>query len=151
MLTKSNQNWGATPFYTGGLNQWYWGHGRLGECSLVWFYVVSQDLSVVASAYVAKDGQIQYVGEGAIQVRPTGPGVPYPIPLGFNGTIEGLTIDIDAGDYGIFNITAQQTNVVAVTQIYKRWVGTLSGHKAGGPTQHGIAVWEQMGPVPAFG
>lgn len=81
-------------------------------------------------------------------MRPFGKGVPYPIPTNFNGTIEGFTIDIDAGLLGCWNFTAQQTDVVSTNPLYTRWIGTAEGGPAGQAPATGIALWEKMGPAP---
>jgi hypothetical protein len=132
------------------LNQWYWGHGKTDEYSVVWFYHINDAGAVTGSSYISKDGRIVYSACGdSLWVRTfTDEGIVYPVPYGYNGTTKGVEVRIDAGKIGKFVFTATQKHKTVQTDVYTRWngefVGGLVGHKNGS----GIALWEQQGPYP---
>lgn len=115
---------------------------------MVWFYRVDVSGAVSPSAYVVKDGEIVYTGCGnGVVVRPYGQGVTYPTTFGSNATIEGYTINIDAGLQGNYSFTASQTqSVVSEGSTYHRWIGKFTGGLVGEDYSSGVGLWEQMGP-----
>lgn len=128
------------------MNQWYWGHGRSGELSVVWFYHLNSADQVSASAYIAKNNKIIHAACSGITVRPFGKGVTYPGPPPAEVTIDGYAIHIDAGRLGEYAFTATATQVLGVLFGYGRWMGTFEGGRIGGKNSTGLALWEQMGP-----
>lgn len=74
-----DKNWADQPF-AANVHSWYWGHGRLGPYSIVWFDVVGADGNEYISSYAALNGQIiaTSCSPGSIMVRPTGRNSQYP-------------------------------------------------------------------------
>ncbi|KAH8585308.1 hypothetical protein B0O99DRAFT_696652 [Bisporella sp. PMI_857] len=127
----------------GGVNQWYWGRGKAGNYSVVWYYVLFPDGTTVTSAYILKDSKVVYAGcDDKIVVRPYGEGITYPISGSFDG-LEGYTINIDAGSIGKFAFTSQRVHAVGgTTDMYHRWIGNLTGGIIGGTNATGPSLWE---------
>lgn len=149
LLTRITQNWGATQF-TADIDQWYWGHGRTAEYSVVWFYHIDISGGVKTSAYVSKDNKIVYAACGpGVWVRTfTDEGIVYPIPYAYNGTIRGVEVRIDAGDIGEFAFTATRKFQIVDTGVYTRWIGDYTGGLLGQKNSPGVAIWEMQGPYP---
>ncbi|KAK0637659.1 Tyrosinase family protein asqI [Lasiodiplodia hormozganensis] len=140
-----DKNW--APFnFIAYLNQWYWGHGRAGSLSVVWFYHLDTANEVVASAYIAQDNKIIHSACSGVTVRPFGEGVEYPLPDNYNATIAGYEINIDAGSLGNYTFTATANRSIVDPAGYDRWIGILEGGLVGGESYSGPALWEQMGP-----
>ncbi|KFY46509.1 hypothetical protein V495_02405 [Pseudogymnoascus sp. VKM F-4514 (FW-929)] len=122
-----DKNWGDKPFTTH-VSSWYWGHGRLGPYSIVWFDVLGKDGTEYFSSYAAKDGKIIVAacGPGTIKVRPTGKNSQYP-PKITSGNPEGLHIDLDLGAEGILRVDVKADTVLADAFLYNRMSGLLTG------------------------
>ncbi|KAJ6095217.1 hypothetical protein N7486_005963 [Penicillium sp. IBT 16267x] len=52
-----DKNWSNLPFPES-IQSWYWGHGRVGIYSIVWFSAIATDNSTYVSSYVARDDQV---------------------------------------------------------------------------------------------
>ncbi|EXK80216.1 hypothetical protein FOQG_15230 [Fusarium oxysporum f. sp. raphani 54005] len=128
------------------LNQWYWGHGRSGDLSVVWFDHLNVAGQESTSAYIAKDNKIIHAACSGVSVRPFGKGVGYPTISPHELDIEGYYIHIDAGPGGKYAFTAKATSVLGLDLGYGRWAGTLDGGLVGGRNSSGPAMWDQMGP-----
>ncbi|KFY13988.1 hypothetical protein V491_06190 [Pseudogymnoascus sp. VKM F-3775] len=124
---------------------WYWGHGRLGPYSIVWFDVLGKDGTEYFSSYAAKDGMIiaSQCGDGSIKVRPTGHNSEYP-PKITSGNPEGLHIDLDLGGGGMLRVDVKSKTVLADAFLYYRASGMLTGGVDGGPTYTGVSVYEEF-------
>ncbi|KAJ7448620.1 hypothetical protein B0H11DRAFT_1618575, partial [Mycena galericulata] len=74
-LGYHDKNWSPVPFATS-LASWYWGHGRIGPYSLVWFDFLDTSGIEHVSAFLSEDGVIlgASCAPAALTVRPTGPG-----------------------------------------------------------------------------
>ncbi|ROV93912.1 hypothetical protein VSDG_06284 [Cytospora chrysosperma] len=148
-----DKNWG-TNSYSDVLNQWYWGHGRSGPYSVVFFWIIQDNGEIVASAYVTKHDKVIYstCDPESVVIRPFDTeGIVYPVPFNGSASLEGLYINIDAGNgTGKFAFTAQRSNVIQTDgnpSTYRRWIGSLTGGaQANGENSTGFALWEQMGP-----
>lgn len=123
---------------------WYWGHGRLGPYSLVWFDVLGSDGVEYLSAYVALNGVIITTSCSGIKVRPTGSNDQYP-PLVSSGAPEGYEMTIDlGGGQGTLVVHITTTTTLAEYVLYQRWAGNMTGGVTGGPTYTGPALYEQF-------
>lgn len=153
------------------VQSWYWGHGRLGSYSIVWFSYLALDdptNTTYVSSYVARDGQIlvSACNASVLTVRPFGsagtPGSRYPprvgdVPNGFR-----LEFDLGGSDGWLrVNVSAEQV-VAGDGEYYLRWTGNLTGEvvqmqseacSTRGPTKRkgdaatsltGVAVFEQF-------
>lgn len=119
------------------VRSWYWGHGRVGPYSIVWFsYLALNDPSSTSavSSYVAKDGQVLVSGcaSSGLTVCPYGndsagsTGSRYPphvgdVPAGFR-----LEFDLGSDEWLVVNVTAGEV-VAGDGQYYMRWTGGLAG------------------------
>lgn len=135
------------------VQSWYWGHGRLGPYSIVWFsYLALNDPTntTYVSSYVARDGQIlaSSCDASALTVRPIGSpgttGAQYPPRVG--DVPDGFHLEFDlGGSNGWLHVNASAEQVVAGDgQYYIRWTGSLTGEVQTGPLPTGVAVFEQF-------
>ncbi|TVY87058.1 Tyrosinase family protein, partial [Lachnellula willkommii] len=93
-----DKNWSDQPFQQN-VASWYWGHGRLGDYSIVWFDTLGLDGSEWVSAYASRDGEIVFSScdASSLTVRPSGGDDQYP-PSASGGDPTGFTIWMDLGD-----------------------------------------------------
>ncbi|KUI73015.1 Hydroxyneurosporene dehydrogenase [Cytospora mali] len=149
-----DKNWG-TNSYADVLNQWYWGHGRSGPYSVVFFWIIQDNGEIVASAYLTQHDQIIYstCDPDSVVIRPFGTeGIVYPVPFNGSASLKGLYVNIDAGeDIGQFAFTTLEENVIQTDgnpSTYRRWIGSFTGGLQGRGRENssGSALWEQMGP-----
>ena len=137
------ENWGTQPF-TSVVGSWYWGHGRLGPYSIVWFDALSPDGTESVSAYVSLDDRIVVAACSGIRVRPLC-GVNYPPkagdppPVGFS-----IEIDLGAANGGLLVVNATSEVILQSNPSYYRAAGTLSGGFAGQKQLSGNALYEQF-------
>ncbi|KAJ5595592.1 Hydroxyneurosporene synthase [Penicillium hispanicum] len=151
-----DKNWSDRPF-TESVQSWYWGHGRVGSYSIVWFsYLALNDPTntTYVSSYVARDGEvlISACSSSLLTVRPVGKdestGGRYPpragdIPVGFQ-----LVFDLgEANGWLKVNVTAESV-VAGDEEYYMRWTGSLTGEAVEGKIAQssldGVAVFEQF-------
>ncbi|KAH9207554.1 hypothetical protein DL95DRAFT_482702 [Leptodontidium sp. 2 PMI_412] len=141
-----DKNWADQPF-AANVHSWYWGHGRLGPYSIVWFDVVGADGNEYISSYAALNGQIiaTSCSPGSIRVRPTGRNSQYP-PVITSGNPDGFRIDLDLGAAHGGMLSVNVTTKLAVSDVilYTRWIGTMQGSVSGGPVYNGIALYEEF-------
>ncbi|KAJ5339286.1 hypothetical protein N7452_006014 [Penicillium brevicompactum] len=130
-----DKNWSDRPFMES-VESWYWGHGRLGEYSIVWFsYLALNDTthSTYVSSYVAKDGKVlvSACDSKLLTVRPIGDfgttGTRYPpkagdIPVGFH-----LDFDLGEAEEHLKVNVSTRTAVAGDGEYYVRWTGDLIG------------------------
>ncbi|CAG7944483.1 unnamed protein product [Penicillium salamii] len=130
-----DKNWSDRPFMES-VESWYWGHGRLGPYSIVWFSFLSLNdttNSTYVSSYVAKDGNVlvSACDEKLLTVRPIGaPGTTggrYPPKVG--DVPEGFHLDYDLGEeIGHLKVNVSTRALVAGDgEYYGRWTGELVG------------------------
>ena len=140
---KTPQNWGDQPFYAS-VDSWFWGHGRLGPYSIVWFDALDITGTENVSSYVARDGRIITATCSGISVRPTGANSTYP-PTNSTGDPSGFYIEADLGAEGVLQVNATaKVLTVDVEGYYLRWTGTLEGGLKGGEVLSGVGVWEEF-------
>ncbi|KAF7308243.1 hypothetical protein HMN09_00672200 [Mycena chlorophos] len=133
-----DQNWSNVPLVTH-VQSWYWGHGRVGPYSIVWFDGLDLNGTEHVSAYVAQDNKISFASctLGSIQVRPIPDAYP-PVVSTPNPT--GYTIDIpDACDGGLKFEVGNLTLLGSPSDLYARFSGSLSTGK-----HQGVAFLEQF-------
>ncbi|KAH0835258.1 hypothetical protein AYO21_07172 [Fonsecaea monophora] len=137
------QNWGIARI-PASMKSWYWGHGRVGPYSLVWFDAIATNDQEYVSGYLAKDGQIVASGCSGITVRPTGANSEYP-PAPLQGDPSGFHIEFTT-DEGTF--VADVVNEALawdppiISGGYKRWVGNITGGFEGQEDYEGATVHE---------
>ncbi|KAK7055843.1 hypothetical protein R3P38DRAFT_1369637 [Favolaschia claudopus] len=150
-----DKNWSDQPFTTH-VASWYWGHGRLGPFTLVWFDMLDLNGVEHVSAYLAKDNQIVTAScaSQSISVRPTGannasfypPVLSTPNPTGYH-------ISLDLGNKTRMEVDVNVlVNLNEFNPAYARVVGNMSARVvvppgARGKTQadlQGMALFEQF-------
>lgn len=122
---------------------WYWGHGRLGPYSIVWFDVLGRDGREYVSSYAARDGKIITASCSGIKVRPTGQNSQYP-PVVTSESPQGFHIDLDLGSEGILEVDVTSNVALVGAIIYTRWTGSMTGGVQGGPVYPGVALYEEF-------
>lgn len=136
------QNWSNQPF-TDAVQSWYWGHGRLGPYSVVWYDSISTDGTEYVSGYAVQNGQVVSSTCSGIKVRPIGANSQYP-PSPTLGTPGGFNIELslDGGDVLSFYTTS--STVVLDAVVYDRWISKLVGGINGATDLTGSALYEQF-------
>ncbi|KAJ6617202.1 hypothetical protein B0H10DRAFT_1914609 [Mycena sp. CBHHK59/15] len=145
-----DKNWSDQVFTTH-VASWYWGHGRLGPYSIVWFDFLDRTGTEFVSAYAARNGKIVAAScaLGSITVRPTGPNATYP-PVISSPNPTGYHIDLDLGSEGMLTVNVNVlAPLIAPNPEYARSVGNLSGSvvpasPAAAQVLTGMALFEQF-------
>ncbi|KAF8123815.1 hypothetical protein K438DRAFT_1650522 [Mycena galopus ATCC 62051] len=122
-----DKNWSDQPFTTH-VASWYWGHGRVGSYSIVWFDFLDTTGAELVSAYAAVDNKIVAASctLGSIQVRPTGPNATYP-PVLSTPDPTGYHIDLDLGAAGTLQVDVSvRTHIIAANPEYARLIGNVT-------------------------
>ncbi|CAI7630281.1 unnamed protein product [Penicillium pancosmium] len=127
-------NWSDRNF-TESVRSWYWGHGRLGSYSIVWFsYLAINDPTntTYVSSYVARDGEIlvDACDVSLLTVRPTGSpnttGSRYPPYVG--DIPDGFKLDFVLEENKRLKVNVSTDSKVAGDgEYYMRWTGGISG------------------------
>lgn len=141
-MTDNKQNWGVVPFVES-IGSWYWGHGRLGSYSIVWYDALTPRGTECISAYVARDGRVLGSQCSGIQVRPTGANSSYP-PTQVTGNPAGFYITIDLGSSGVLDVNVSSLRTIVDSTHYRRWTGQLKGGMQGLEVLEGVALYEQF-------
>ncbi|KAJ7660277.1 hypothetical protein DFH06DRAFT_1194162 [Mycena polygramma] len=148
-----DKNW-SNQVFTSNVASWYWGHGRLGTYSIVWFDYLGLDGEEHVSAYAAKDGRIITASceSRSIRVRPTGQNSGFP-PVASTGNPSGYNVTVDLAEVGTLEVAVSVMDNVVDTSVYTRAVGSISGavipvggHGAGDEKTvlYGKALFEQF-------
>jgi hypothetical protein len=126
-MSHYHQNW-SDQVFTFNVASWYWGHGRVGPYSVVWFDFLALNGTEYVSAYAAEDGVIIAASceSNSIRVRPTGQNATYP-PVLSTGTPSGYHITLDLERAGTLEVDVSVMAIVVDTAEYTRAVGNLSG------------------------
>ncbi|KAJ5787856.1 hypothetical protein N7457_002846 [Penicillium paradoxum] len=130
-----DKNWSDRPFMDS-VQSWYWGHGRLGPYSIVWFsYFALNDPTntTYVSSYVAKDGKVlvSACDPSLLTVRPVGrtgtTGGRYPPRVG--DIPEAFRLEFDLGEvHGRLAVNVSMKTVVAGDkESYMRWTADMVG------------------------
>ncbi|CEL04908.1 hypothetical protein ASPCAL06032 [Aspergillus calidoustus] len=138
-----DQNWGSASI-AANVGSWYWGNGRVGDYSIVWYDLLTPDGENTIAAYVARNGEILVAQCAGLRVRPYGANATYP-PLISTGNPTGFTVTIDLPDERV-ELTATGTYITAggwENAPYTRWSGTLQG-RIGGEDLDGKAIFEEF-------
>ncbi|KAK9364835.1 hypothetical protein V1509DRAFT_635097 [Lipomyces kononenkoae] len=144
-----DQNWGSVPFVET-VQSWYWGHGRIGSYSVVWFDAINWDGSEYQSGYVMNGNHIISVGcnPSSSKVRPFGDGTASTYPPTANSALpSGYTLEFEIpGESDSLIVTVPNRIKTVDFGFYNRWIGhNLSGHIGGRSIgTGGVGVWEQF-------
>ncbi|KAF7317759.1 hypothetical protein MKEN_00863700 [Mycena kentingensis (nom. inval.)] len=143
-----DKNWSDIPFGAT-FQSWYWGHGRFGPYSIVWFDLLDNDGKEHFSVYLAelehktRKLRVASCTAGSVKVRPQPnvypPHLTTPDPTGYN-------IAVKDHDYGAGSIDIQATvllPLVGANPAYTRSFAKLTA-EVEGKTYEGTAVLEQF-------
>ena len=146
-LGYHDKNWGYRPLAED-TQSWYWGHGRLGPYSLVWYDAIDPDGTEHISAYAAKDNTIITTScvAGAVSVCPIGSDYP---PTETSNYPEGFHISMDLGEEGQLEVDVINTLITYSSPTYYRWIGSMSGGIIGQQNYNGSALYEEINMVVA--
>ena len=123
---------------------WYWGHGRLGPYSVVWFDVIGADGNEYVSSYATLNGDVIASTCSGIEVRPTGNNSHYP-PVASTGNPDGFHIDLNLSNGKLLSVDVTTMLVVVDQPLYARYTGTLRGGVEGDVTTYtGVALYEEF-------
>ncbi|KAI0470591.1 hypothetical protein GGR56DRAFT_135789 [Xylariaceae sp. FL0804] len=140
-----DQQWGNSPFNES-VASWYWGRGRLGPYSVVWFDGVDLEGAEHVAVYVARDDEIVYAAKSGVIVRPTGGDATYPPRRG--DIPDGYRASIDMGGAGVLEFNVTHTQPPTLTEdTHVNWRGVLSGYlitSEGRRALNGTASYEQF-------
>ncbi|KAJ6570568.1 hypothetical protein DFH09DRAFT_1362677 [Mycena vulgaris] len=124
-----DKNW-SDQLFTTNVASWYWGHGRLGPYSIVWFDFLARDGTEYVSAYAAEYGKIIAASceSTSIRVRPTGQNSTYP-PVLSTGNPSGYHISLDLVRMGTLHLDVVVTGLLVDNGFseYTRFVGNITG------------------------
>lgn len=140
-----DKNWGDVPFVDV-VQSWYWGHGRFGPYSVVWFDTKGDDGINYVSSYVSKNGEILAAScqAGSVQVRPYGGNSTYP-PQETLTNPDGFDMSFDLGHLGVLKAKASiEVETVSGFSFYARYIGSIGGGIEGGKQYEGKAQFEQF-------
>ncbi|KAJ6513052.1 hypothetical protein C8R45DRAFT_333173 [Mycena sanguinolenta] len=144
-----DQGWGPQPF-SAAVGSWYWGHGRVGPYSVVWFDILTADGVEYVSTYVGK-GNTPLVTSCALasqKVRPFGNNATFP-PTSTTPKPTGYHITMDLGAEGVLDMDVSVVNQMFDLTEYMRAIGYINGtitprKGTPGPSMGGVALLEQF-------
>ncbi|PLB47357.1 hypothetical protein P170DRAFT_478209 [Aspergillus steynii IBT 23096] len=138
-----DKNWGDQLF-SDHVVTWYWGHGRLGPYSLVWFDVLHPSGRKYVSGYVARDGEVveNSCDTEDVQVQPFGPMVVSPSASDGSST-DGFTVAMELED-GPLRVTVKNRATIVPGKTYRRWLGSMSGGIVDETQYEGVGIWEEF-------
>ncbi|KAF7374730.1 hypothetical protein MSAN_00358300 [Mycena sanguinolenta] len=144
-----DQGWGPQPF-SSAVGSWYWGHGRVGPYSVVWFDILTADGVEYVSTYVGK-GDTALVTScdlASQQVRPTGNNATFP-PTSSSPKPSGYHITMDLGAEGVLDMNVSVVNQMFDLTEYMRAIAYINGTITPpggkpGPSMGGPALLEQF-------
>lgn len=137
-----DHNWGSQPFQNNLVIE-HWGHGRLGEYSIVWSNVIAPDGTDHRTVYVAAKNEIIFAScaPGSFDIQPT-----YTGGTATTGTQSGFALQVYLGEGKVLSLQATIAAVVSnAAPVHMRWTGSLVGHFTGGEVIHGgVSTFEQF-------
>ncbi|POS69922.1 hypothetical protein DHEL01_v211683 [Diaporthe helianthi] len=142
-----DKKWGVKKL-SESVGSWYWGHGRLGPYSIVWFDGVDKDGKEYFSSYISMNGSavLQSCQEKSVVVRPwskDGTDPVYP-PKPKDPAPDGYDISFDVGGGKTFAARFYTSTIQFSTDTYKRITGPLVGGLKGEEQFKGMALGEQV-------
>jgi hypothetical protein len=139
-----DKNWGDRPFNQA-VQSWIWGHGHVGDYSVVWLDSVDQNRTEYFTGYVARGSELLHssCANDSVLVRPFGEGAVFPGQPG-NPPPDGYDITIDLGEEGVLALQFSVDLLQGGGPIYGRYVGALSGTLDGVELVPGKGVCEEF-------
>ncbi|KAJ7255134.1 hypothetical protein B0H12DRAFT_1323309 [Mycena haematopus] len=147
-----DKNWSDQPFGTH-VASWYWGRGRLGAYSIVWWDILGLTGEESLSAYVARDNKIISASckAGSVTARPVGENATYP-PVLSTPNPAGYHVEFDLGKEGRLEVDVLVlANLIDVNPEYARFMGSMEGVVSSGNGNGdvgeklvGMALFEQF-------
>ncbi|KAL5603583.1 hypothetical protein FOVSG1_006333 [Fusarium oxysporum f. sp. vasinfectum] len=139
-----DKNWASSPIEKE-TRSWYWGHGRVGPYSLVWYDTVTPNGKEYFSSWITKNGKIvsKSCEPNAVVVRPWGENEEFP-PARGSPAPSGYTMRYDLGEKGIFVANFTRETITLETDTYKRMIGSITGGFEGKKQHKGRSLCEQF-------
>lgn len=138
-----DKKWGVKPLNQT-LDTWYWGHGRFGPYSLVWFDALAKDGKEYFSAWATKNGTTIFRSceDRSVVVRPWGKDCAYP-PKPKQPAPSGYDIRYEWSGPA-FSARFFTSTIPLSTDTYKRIMGPIIGGFEGKEQYEGTALCEQV-------
>ncbi|RKL26372.1 hypothetical protein BFJ72_g13768 [Fusarium proliferatum] len=139
-----DKNWGSGSLEAI-TKTWYWGHGRVGPYSLVWFDAVDKSGKEYFSSWITKGDKVltQSCACHSVTVRPWGKNSQYPPIPGLAGP-SGFNIRYDMGNGKAFTANFTHGATQLDTANYQRFTGPITGGIEGKKKHKGMALCEQF-------
>ncbi|GIJ90247.1 hypothetical protein Asppvi_009200 [Aspergillus pseudoviridinutans] len=137
-----DKNWSDGPFGAA-VRTWYWGRGRVGPYSVVWFDMLPfGNETEVVSGYVAvgREVVVSSCEEGVVSVRPTRNGTVQRYPPVLGDVPDGFRVVYSLGME--VNVTLGAM-VAGDGKYYARWTGTMTA-EVEGELYEGVGIFEQF-------
>ena len=131
-----------TPFAQT-VRSWYWGHGRLGEYSVVWFDSLTPNGSEFSSVFVSRRAEVPASQCGAVQVRPYGENSTFPLAMS-SGNAAGFRFTVQLSKDETLQVDVSAHTTLVSLPPYKRWTGNLQGGIQGSGHLTGVALYEEF-------
>lgn len=138
------KNWGAVALESS-VRFWYWGHGRVGPYSLVWFDGMTPDGKEYFASLIIEKGKIvsQSCEPNSVKVRPWGENAEFP-PVRGAAAPSGYSLRYALGEGSAFVANFTREVSQTETDFYKRMIGSFSGGIEGGEQYKGRALCDQF-------
>lgn len=138
------KNWGAAAVESSA-RFWYWGHGRVGPYSLVWFDGMTPDGKEYFASLITEQGEIvsQSCEPNSVEVRPWGENAEFPPVRGATAP-SGYSLRYALGEGSAFVANFTREVSQTETDFYKRMIGSFSGGIEGGEQYEGRALCDQF-------
>ncbi|KAL9560687.1 hypothetical protein ACKAV7_015178 [Fusarium commune] len=139
-----DKNWGSGSVEST-TKTWYWGHGRVGPYSLVWFDAVDRSGKEHFSSWITKGGKVlaKSCADHSVTVRPWGKNSQYPPIPGMAGP-SGFKIRYEMANGKEFIANFTRKAVQLDTPNYQRFTGPIIGGIEGKEQYKGMALCEQF-------
>lgn len=140
-----DKNWGNKSIVDGP-RYWDWGHGRLGDYSIVWYNLLDYAGNESRRSFVSKGGEALLVScdPGAMVVRQRGGEAAWPPVTGLLET-EGLSVNYTLPGGRVFAVDVTTELIVRdESGVYQRADGLIRGGFVGEETFEGRAHYEEF-------
>ncbi|KAJ6508664.1 hypothetical protein C8R45DRAFT_815150 [Mycena sanguinolenta] len=144
-----DQGWGPQPF-SNTVRSWYWGHGRVGPYSVVWFDIMTPSGTEYVSAYASKGEDVITLScdSESTRARPKGHKATFP-PTHGGPKPTGYHVTLDLGEEGVMHMDVSVVNPVIAFPEYMRAIAYIDGSIVGpdgvvGEPMGGVALLEEF-------
>jgi hypothetical protein len=136
-LGYHDHKWSDRPFHHS-VKNWFWGHGRLGDYSIVWLFSEGHDGKIYSNAYLAHpNGKNVASCENSV----SGPVTPNMVIVD-TGNAFNLTFSLPGVQKFVMRV--EKTKVIGKRGPFTRWTGKISAEIQQGYTLHGNALFQEF-------